>query len=57
MTKYEIGIHILDKDYIDSLIVALARQGYAPYYNEDNGVVCFTATSEEVCEIKGVRDE
>ena len=55
--KYEISIHILDKHYIDSLIVALARQGYAPYYNEDEGCVCFTGTEEEVREIKGVRDE
>jgi len=49
--KYEIAINILDKNYIDSLIVALVRQGYAVYFNEDEGVVCFSATDDEVTKI------
>lgn len=35
MKRIEISIHILDKNYIDSLIVAPVRQGYEVYYNED----------------------
>ena len=56
MEKYEIAIKVLDKDYVDNLIVALVRQGYNVYYNDDigdGGVVCFTATDEEVSKIKG----
>lgn len=55
MEKYEIAIKVLDKDYVDNLIIALVRQGYNVYYNEDvgdEGVVCFTATDEEVTGIK-----
>jgi hypothetical protein len=55
--KYEIAVRILDKKYVDSLVVALARQGYAPYYNSDcidgTKAVCFTATDEEVAELTG----
>ncbi len=43
--RYEVKIDILDARYINSLVVALARQGYAPYYNADEGdkgVVCFS---------------
>ncbi len=36
---YEFTIHILNKDYIDSLVVALARQGYAPYITEDRDYI------------------
>jgi len=53
--KYELTIRILDKNYTDSLITSLVRQGYSVYYNADEGnkgVVCFTGTEEEVCEIK-----
>jgi hypothetical protein len=52
MKKYEIAINILDKEYVDDLIVALARQGYNVYLNAEDGVVCFTATDEEVTEVK-----
>jgi hypothetical protein len=52
MEKYEIAINIIDKNYIDSLIVALVRQGYNVYYNEDENVVCFTAMNDEVTQIK-----
>lgn len=52
MSKYELTIAILNKDYVDSLIVALARQGYAPYINEDDGVVGVTITDDDITEIK-----
>ena len=51
MKKYEIAIAILNKDYIDSLIVALVRQGYNVYLNEEDGVICFTATDEDVTKL------
>ena len=37
----EISILIEDDDYIDSLIVALARQGYEVYFSWDKTSVCF----------------
>jgi hypothetical protein len=33
---YELAIEILDPAYLDQLIVSLARQGYAPYMNDDS---------------------
>ena len=56
--RYEVRIPVLDPDYIDQLIVAIARQGYSPYYNADameygkDGIVCFTIAEEELEEIK-----
>lgn len=52
MKKFELSIEIINKDYVDSLIVALARMGYAVYLNEDDNVVCFTVTDEELQEVK-----
>ena len=52
MKRFEVKIEILNKDYVDSLIVALARQGYAPYLNEEDNMVCFTISEEELQEIK-----
>ena len=52
MKKYEIHIEILNKNYVDNLIVALVRQGYDVYLNEDDNVVCFTIMEEELTEIK-----
>ena len=52
MEKYEVAITILNKDYIDSLIVALVRQGYSVYLNEEDNVVCFEATDEDVIKLK-----
>ena len=52
MKEYEVAIHIHDEKYIDSLIVALVRQGYDVYYNDDEKVVCFTTHDDEVTEIK-----
>jgi hypothetical protein len=48
MGRYEVSINILDESYVDRLIISLARQGYAPYYNPDERVVCFTADGGEV---------
>jgi len=51
--KYEVRISILDKTYIDQLVVALVRQGYSVYFNDADGcVVCFSATDDDVTEIK-----
>ena len=55
--EYEIRIEVQDKAYVDTLIIALARHGYAPYYNEDEGCVCYTTTEDEVTAIKGVGHE
>jgi len=52
MKKYEVAISILDKSYVDSLIVALVHQGYSVYYNEDEDVVCYTSNSDEITELK-----
>ena len=49
---YEISINILNKDYVDSLIVSLVRQGYDVYLNEEENVVCFTLCEDELTKIK-----
>lgn len=54
MARYEIRIGILNKDYVDSLIVGLVRQGYAPYLNEDEGVVCYTISEDELTKVQDV---
>ena len=54
MARYEIRIGILNKDYVDSLIVGLVRQGYATYLNEDEEVVCFTISEDEITKVKDV---
>lgn len=48
----EIRINILDEDYVDQLIVALVRQGYDVYYNDEDKVVCFTMPKEDTTELK-----
>ena len=50
--RFEIKIGILNKDYSDSLIIALARQGYAPYINEEENIICFAISEDELIEIK-----
>ena len=45
---HEIMIKILDKDYVDDLIVSLVRQGYEVYMNWDGDAVCFIIPDEEV---------
>jgi len=49
--RYELKIEILDHAYVDSLIVALARQGYAPYIHIDENVICVTVSEEELKEL------
>jgi hypothetical protein len=50
MKRFELSLKVLDKQYVDTLVIALARQGYAPYIGEDS--VCFEISSEELTEIK-----
>jgi len=52
MEKYEIRISISDPAYVDRLVAAIVRQGYAVYYNEDEKCVCFTGTDDEVVRLK-----
>lgn len=54
MKEYEIAIKISDEKYVDNLIIALVRQGYEVYYNDEEGkgLVCFKTYNEEVREIK-----
>jgi len=51
MKQYELGIEILDKNYVDNLIISLVRQGYAVYLGEDNKVY-FEIAEEDLREIK-----
>jgi hypothetical protein len=48
----QVSINIIDKDYIDSLIVALVRQGYDVFYNSDDNVVGFNTLDSELTAIK-----
>jgi len=48
--RYELHLKILDSDYIDKLIISLARQGYSPYLTED--AVCFEVAESELTELK-----
>ena len=52
--RHEVAIKILDKNYVDNLTVALVRQGYSVYFNEEDNVVCFTVDEQELTEIKEV---
>ena len=52
MKRYELKIEILNKEYVNNLIIALVRQGYSVYLNEEGNVVCFTITEEELTELK-----
>ena len=51
MKKYEVTITIMDKSQLDPLIVGLVRQGYSVYYNEDEDVLCYNTTDDEVTEV------
>ena len=51
MSRYEIAISILNKDYVNDLIVALVRQGYSVYFNDDSDKVCFTTQEDEVTKL------
>lgn len=52
MKRYEVSVAILDEHYVDNLIVALVRQGYAVYYNAEEKVVCYEIMEEDLREIK-----
>ncbi len=49
--NYEFKIHILNKNYLDFLVIALARQGYAPYITDENNV-CIEVSEDELEKIK-----
>ena len=51
---YEINIKIIDKNYVDSLIIALVRQGYEVYLSQDFDCICYGATDEDVREVKKI---
>lgn len=55
MKQYELKINILNKSYVNQLIVALVRQGYDVYLNEEENVVCFTIREEDLTEIEYTR--
>ena len=48
----QVSINIIDKEYIDSLIVALVHQGYDVFYNSDDNVVGFNTLDSELTAIK-----
>jgi len=48
--RYEFKIKILNKKYIDTLIVSLARQGYAPYITDDSDV-CIEIADDELIKL------
>lgn len=50
--RYELSLGLIDLEYVDRLVVALARQGYAPYINLEDKVVCIEISSCELTEIK-----
>ena len=52
--QYELTMDILDEEYVDDLIVALARQGYAPYLS-DEGSVCIEVDEIDLIELKGAK--
>ena len=49
--RYELRIGILDEKYIDQLVIALARQGYAPYISDGRKSVCFEISGDELTEL------
>lgn len=50
--QFEVSMEVLDPVYVDSLIVCLARMGYAPYYNDEDKKVCFTVQRTDLKAIK-----
>ena len=52
MQRYEFRMKIIDEEYVDSLIVALTRQGYAPYLSPD-GEVCIGISDDELTDVEG----
>jgi hypothetical protein len=54
MKRYELKLKILDKNYVDTLIVSLVRQGYNVYYNKEEKVVCCTIANDELQEVNSI---
>lgn len=55
MKRYELTIRILNRDYIDSLVTSLVRQGYSVYLNQNDNEVNtlhFEVSDEDLIEIK-----
>jgi hypothetical protein len=50
--QFELAMGVIDPAYVDALIVCLARQGYAPYYNDEEKKVCFEVARSELTAIK-----
>lgn len=50
MKTYEVKIEILDKDYVDTLIVALVRQGFKVYFDINNNL-CYVVPEEDIREL------
>lgn len=49
--NYELSIKIIDKKYLDSLIVSLVHQGYDTYYNSNEDAVCMTISDSDLIKI------
>jgi len=49
--RFEFKIEILNADYVDDLVISLARQGFAPYIT-DEGDVCITVSDDDLHEVK-----
>lgn len=52
MKRYEVAIDISRPEHVDAMILGLVHQGYAVHYNDEEKKLCFTATDEDVTEIK-----
>ena len=52
MKRYEVALTIINEEYTDLLAVGLIRQGYTVYLNEEEKKLCFSATEDDVTEIK-----
>ena len=52
MKQYEVVLESINPEQKDNLILALFYAGYSVYQTENNDIA-FTATEEQVTEIKG----
>ena len=55
MKSYEVAIDISKPEHVDAMILGLVHQGYNVYYNEEEKKLCFSATEDDVIEIKETR--
>ena len=49
---YQFIITTLNKEYVDELVVYLARQGYAPYITTEEGDVGITISDDDLTEVE-----